>query len=286
MTFSSSVLPKVGPKRSLEKISEYLSEVDRLRKLGHVHGESQREDLNYKIKALINNAFDNPQDKIKDYDSYVNVFFAVVGEEKSSQEEENDYQQNLREMETMLRSYYEELEMVDQNNIAPEKISYDSKHIFVVYGHDTVSKLELARMIDSEFNLKAVLLDEQADMGRTIIEKFEGVAKIPGYAFVLFTPDDLGGESGKGLDLDDPNTAEMKLKDLKLNMKYRARQNVVLELGYFFARQGRNRVCCLYKTGVELPSDISGVIYKEFTRSVSEKEGEIRRELRAVGYDV
>lgn len=279
-------MPKVRPERALEKISDYLAEVDRLRKLGHNHGQSQREDLNYKIKALINNAFDNPQDKIKDYDSYVNVFFAVVGEQKTSQEEENDYQRNLHKIETMLRSYYEELEMVKQNNIAPEEISYDSRHIFIVYGHDIASKLELARMIESEFKLKAVLFDEQADMGRTIIEKFEGVAKIPGYAFVLFTPDDLGGENSKRVDLEDPNTAEMKLKDLKLNLKYRARQNVVLELGFFFARLGRNRVCCLYKSGVELPSDISGVIYKEFTRSISEKEGEIRRELRAVGYDV
>lgn len=124
--------------------------------------------------------------------------------------------------------------------------------------------------------------DYLAEVDR-LIEKFEGVAKIPGYAFVLFTPDDLGGENSKRVDLEDPNTAEMKLKDLKLNLKYRARQNVVLELGFFYARLGRNRVCCLYKSGVELPSDISGVIYKEFTRSISEKEGEIRRELRAVG---
>jgi predicted nucleotide-binding protein len=56
-------------------------------------------------------------------------------------------------------------------------------------------------------------------------------------------------------------------------------------LGYFYARLRRKRVCCLYKEGVKVPSDISGVIYKKFTKSINEMEGDIRRELRAVGYD-
>lgn len=43
----------------------------------------------------------------------------------------------------------------------------------------------------------------------------------------------------------------------------RARQNVVLELGYFLGRLGRNRVCILYEKGVEIPSDVKGVLYKK-----------------------
>lgn len=279
-------MPRIGPKKALERINGYLSEIERLKKVGQVAGESEREDLNYKIKAFLNNAFDVPENKIREYDQYVNAFFEVIGKEKTYKEKENEYQQNLREMETMLKSYREELEMVNQNDIAAEEKSYDLKNIFIVYGHDKISKFELARIIESEFDLKAILFDEQADMGKTIIEKLEGLAKLPGYAFVLLTPDDLGGENVQGLDLKDLDIAEIQLKDLKINLKYRARQNVVLELGYFIACLGRNRVCCLYKTGVELPSDISGFIYKEFTYSVREKESEIRKELRAVGYDV
>ena len=41
----------------------------------------------------------------------------------------------------------------------------------------------------------------------------------------------------------------------------RARQNVVLELGYFVGQLGRSRVCAVHKAGVEIPSDYHGVIY-------------------------
>jgi predicted nucleotide-binding protein len=123
-------------------------------------------------------------------------------------------------------------------------------------------------------------------MGGTIIEKFENVAELPGYAFVLLIPDDVGGENTQGIEMDVPKIGYKRLKDLNINIKPRARQNVILELGYFYARLRRKRVCCLYKEGVEIPSDISGVMYKKFTKSIREMKGDIRRELRAVGYDV
>ena len=47
------------------------------------------------------------------------------------------------------------------------------------------------------------------------------------------------------------------------NLKPRARQNVIMELGYFMGRLSRLRVCALYKGGVELPSDYQGVLYTE-----------------------
>jgi hypothetical protein len=86
-------LPKIGPKKALEKVAEYLSETDRLKNLGHIDGEPLREELNYKIKALINNAFDNSDEKKKEYDNYVNAYFMVVGERKTPQQIEKEYQQ-------------------------------------------------------------------------------------------------------------------------------------------------------------------------------------------------
>lgn len=156
----------------------------------------------------------------------------------------------------------------------------NSKQVFIVHGHDTQAKFELARMVEKEFRLEAIILDEQADRGRTLIEKFEHTAELPGYAFVLLTPDDIGKKNTQQAD---PNRIS---EPTDLELRPRARQNVIFELGYFFAKLGRERVCCLYKSGVEIPSDISGLIYKEFRTSVREKEGEIRRELRALGYDV
>ena len=66
-------MPRIEPGKALERIQCYLEEINKLKKIGHVDGESQREDLNYKIRAFINNAFDNPEVKTKEYDTYVNA---------------------------------------------------------------------------------------------------------------------------------------------------------------------------------------------------------------------
>ncbi len=116
-------------------------------------------------------------------------------------------------------------------------------HVFIVHGHDEAAKHAIARFVE-KFNLKATILDEQASKGQTVIDKFEENADNVGFAIVLLTPDDVGAPKDQ---IDEP--------------KPRARQNVILELGYFLCGLGRERVCVLYKKGVELPSDIQGIVY-------------------------
>lgn len=117
------MLAKIGAEKALQMIGDYLAEIDRLEKLGHAIGESQRENLHHRIRAFIDNAFDNPVDKIKEYDNYVNAFIVALEKKKTSQEKENDFRQDLREMKTMPLSYQEELEMLRQSKIASEKNS-------------------------------------------------------------------------------------------------------------------------------------------------------------------
>ena len=205
-------------------------------------------------------------------------------EKKTSQQKNKDYQQDLREMETMLGSYREELEMVTHS--MDQKVSSDPKQIFIVHGHNMSVKNELARIIDKEFNLESIILHEQPDRGRTIIEKLEGVSKLPGYAFVLLTPDDLGAKRLPNEDIEYFNHPDLKLQNQETTFNYRARQNVILELGFFIGLLGRERVCSLYERGVELPSDFAGILYKEFNKTISEITWEIRRELKAAGYNV
>jgi predicted nucleotide-binding protein len=69
-------------------------------------------------------------------------------------------------------------------------------------------------------------------------------------------------------------------------LKPRARQNVVLEFGYFISLLGRNRVCCLHKGNVELPSDMHGIVYVPFSDSVDEARNMIVKELKAAGYEI
>ncbi len=120
-----------------------------------------------------------------------------------------------------------------------------SKRVFVVHGRDTEVKESVARFLE-RLGLEAIILHEQPSSGRTVIEKFEVYADV-GFAVVLLTPDDVGGAA-----------------DTPPNLQGRARQNVILELGYFLGRLSRRRVCALHKKNVEIPSDYQGVVYVEF----------------------
>ncbi len=119
----------------------------------------------------------------------------------------------------------------------------NSRKIFVVHGHDNEAKESVARYLE-KLGLEPIILHEQPSSGRTVIEKFETYSGDIAFSVVLLTPDDVCA---------DASAPE--------NRTTRARQNVIMELGYFLGRLGRVRVCALYKGNVELPSDYQGVLY-------------------------
>ena len=122
--------------------------------------------------------------------------------------------------------------------------------------------LEVAEFLEQVTEKRPIILHEQADSGRTIIEKFEAHASDAGFAVILLTADDVG-----------------KAKD-GTRESARARQNVILEFGFFIGRLGRSRVVALYEHGVELPSDILGVLYKPLAGNW---HTELARELQVAG---
>lgn len=130
---------------------------------------------------------------------------------------------------------------------APRVRAYPNR-VFVVHGHDEAALQAVARFLE-QLGLGIIVLREEADRGRTIIEKFEECASEVGFAVILLTPDDLV-------------TVEVGTA-----VGSRARQNVVFELGYFAGKLGRGRVCLLRKGAVEIPSDLYGVIYTDFDPS-------------------
>lgn len=140
-----------------------------------------------------------------------------------------------------------------------------SNNIFIVHGHDERVKLDAARTIE-KLGLNPVILSEQPNQGQTIIEKFELYSDV-GFAVILLTGDDLG-----------------KVKTDEED-KYRARQNVILEMGYFIGKLGRSKVFPLYEEGVELPSDLHGVLYIPLDSTGSWKFT-LAKELNASGYEV
>ncbi len=136
--------------------------------------------------------------------------------------------------------------------------------IFIVHGHDNEAKAEVARFIE-RLGFQPLILHEQVSKGRTVIEKFEANSDV-GFAVVLLTPDDEGSKKGQPA-------------------KPRARQNVVLELGYFVGRLGRDRVCALRRGEVEIPSDFNGVVYETYDEHGAWR-GKLAKELEAAKFAI
>ena len=144
-----------------------------------------------------------------------------------------------------------------------------SKKVFVVYGHDEIARTQLEAML-RRWDLDPIILDQQASGGQTIIEKLEEYGSDVGYAIVLATPDDEGKAKSDA------------------NLKSRVRQNVVLELGMFLSKLGREKVAILLKeeSDFERPSDIQGLIYIPFQNKVDEVAISLIRELSRQGYSI
>jgi predicted nucleotide-binding protein len=135
-----------------------------------------------------------------------------------------------------------------------------------VHGRNEARKEAVARFLE-KLALTPVILHEQANRGRTIIEKFEAHADVD-FAVVILTGDDVGYRNAT------PDDASP-----------RARQNVVFELGYFLGRLGRDRVCALYESGVELPSDYEGIVYIPM-HDAHGWQLLLAREIKASGLDI
>lgn len=135
---------------------------------------------------------------------------------------------------------------------------------FIVHGHDTESKLALKDYLQNTLSFpEPVILHQQPNKGRTVIEKFEDCSDEIDVAFVLLTQDDIGGA-------------------LKGEQKERARQNVIFELGFFVGKYGRKsgRTILLQKGNLDIPSDLAGVVYINIANGIESAGEEIRRELQ------
>ena len=173
---------------------------------------------------------------------------------------------------TELESVVERLELIPESSPEPQVGSRNNsspggKSIFIVHGRDEAAKVSVARFVE-KLGLSAVILHEQPNRGQTIIEKFEASASDVGFAVVLLTPDDIAAQK------EDPDSTV-----------FRARQNVILELGYFCGSLGRDRVCVLYKDGVEIPTDYLGVLYTKLDEHGSWQLN-LAKEMKACGLDI
>ena len=145
--------------------------------------------------------------------------------------------------------------------------STGERKVFIMYGHDVASR-EALELLLLRLGFVPIILSNMVPDGKTIIEALIEHSEVP-CAIALLTPDDVGYPIGK--------------ENLR---KSRARQNVVLELGMFLSKLGREKVIILHKGDLELPSDINGLIYLAYKMDVREVKAKLAAALQKIGFNI
>ena len=157
----------------------------------------------------------------------------------------------INDIESEINNSFDNTKINSQIKAIREVPKRDLKRVFIVHGHDEEMKQSVARVLNL-LGLEPIILHEKPDENRTIIEKFEKYSDVD-FAVILLSPDDFAYMSGES----------------SSEGKNRARQNVILELGFFLAKLDRKGVFILYRENdnFEFPSDYLGVLYTPYDKS-------------------
>ena len=136
--------------------------------------------------------------------------------------------------------------------------------VLLIHGHAADWREVKDWMTEEKLASPMVMLQNFA-AGKTLPQKFEELADEAEAAIAIVTPDDLGGPVTKAI-----------------AQNSRARQNVWVEVGWFWGRLGRRRVLLLVKGDVELPSDLEGVDHGRYENSPLESSELLRKFMQFV----
>lgn len=221
--------------------------------------------LNRQLTMLIKNIHGSNSSYL---DELMNISYISISFDSSRDEDIDCWESGKNSAINLIDTIIEELELFPKE-VHIESIndkSIDLSKVFIIHGHDDGAKNEVARFVE-KLGLEAVILHEQVNSGDTIIEKLEKHTDV-GFAIVLYTSCDIGG-----------------VKTEPDKVKPRARQNVVFEHGLLIGKIGRANVIALVKEEVEIPNDVSGVVY-ETMDSKGAWKFQLAREIKASGYDI
>ena len=235
--------------------------------------KTEKDKIKKRLEMLIRNKFGDESHYLKDLldvEFYYNPLIWFAGQDLSREDRES-WEEGKHKWCNLIDTMIEEIQSfpspreVAQAFVTEKVVPTQNRKIFVVHGHDDEMVQATARFL-KQIGFDPVILKEQPNQGRTIIEKFEDYADVP-FAIVLFSPDDLGKAVGED------------------SLKPRPRQNVVFELGFFIGKLGRNKVVVLHKVveHFEMLSDFQGVIFEPY------KDGwefKVAKEIKAAGFDV
>ena len=256
--------------KAVERLRKLLNEIPELQQLSE--DSPKFETWRRNTRVAIDKLFGEDSRNSRDFEE---IYFhpSVSYFDMPDSEFQASYLSGLNSAAAMLESMIDEIEedwpddtQAQIPSGAQRNDRPSSNKVFVIHGRDDGAKQTVARFLE-RLSLKPVILHEQPNEGRTIIEKFQDYADV-GFAVALLTPDDVGS-----------------LKDEAHNSKPRARQNVIFEFGYFIGKLGRERVCALVKGDVEKPSDYNGVLYIQLDDSGGWKN-KLIKELKTAGIQV
>ncbi len=132
------------------------------------------------------------------------------------------------------------------------------KRIFLSHGRSK-EWYKVQAFVEKDFGLKTLELAQEANLGRTVLQKLNEEASRCSYAIIVMTGDDI------------------------FEKEVRARENVLHEIGFFQGKYGLQNVILLHEEGVNIPSNIHGIVYIPFPKDTVETTfGTLMRELKAV----
>ena len=253
----------------MERLHSALSSIDQLKQLPRFSPQFKKWCRDTEV--AISNTFGDKPKYAKDFTD-IRYIPIVISSNMPYSDDQGFYVRGLESAASVIESMIDEIEEYWEDDHQP--ISAPSagpngpeitNQVFIVHGSDDGAKDAVARFL-TRLGLEPIVLHEQPNQGRTIIEKFEQYAKV-GFAVVLLTPDDSCADTHQ------PGSS-----------RPRPRQNVILELGFFLGNLGRDRTCALRKGDVELPSDYSGILYISMDDRAWKLD--LVRELKQAGLDV
>jgi predicted nucleotide-binding protein len=134
-----------------------------------------------------------------------------------------------------------------------------ARRVFITHGRSSDWRV-VQPFIEKDVGLPTIELAQEANRGRTIIEKLIDNAARCDSAVIVMTADDVANED-----------------------EARVRENVMHEIGFFQGRYGRNLVILLHEDGVNIPTNLAGVAYVPFPKGRIEAGFHVlQRELRAI----
>lgn len=274
-------MDRLSKKKALEHLRKAKDAISGLEQ----YGSGRRDDTpefqkwHRDTRVAIGKIFTENPEHVKDFTriKYISIESIAARMNSASHhgDSHGDYVRGLALASARLESMIDEIErfweddpLLPQSQATPNTgVTPSQTKVFIIHGRDDGTKETVARFIE-KLGLEPIILHEQANRGRSIIDKFEQHAEETAFAIALLTPDDVGGLQGNGKGL-----------------KPRARQNVIFELGWFLGRLGRGRVCALKKGDVEEPSNWKGVLYIDLDAADAWRM-KLFQELKSAGFHV